>query len=114
MLIHTINTQSQRNGEHGCYKSCFMHITVVRLDKYSKFCPNIFMQHVWTVNYQTTHNYERKAIEIDERVTFKVTLFTHYHFSLMKIHRNGNEFHTEIYTGKLLKSFLHIISRIVF
>lgn len=43
---------------------------------------------------------ETSTIEIDEREIFKIISFTHYRFSLEKIHRNEHLFPTEIYIGE--------------
>lgn len=63
-------------------------------------CPKIFMPHILTIFHRNTHTCERIAIEIDERENFQDILIDLLSSFTRKIHRNKNQFLTEIYTGE--------------
>lgn len=74
-----------------------------------KVCLKVFMHHIRTIFDNNTQICERSAVEIDNRKIAKITSFTHYYFSLRKIHMNENRLLTEIDNGFIKNRIVLIV-----
>ena len=67
----------------------------------SSYC----FHHFLMIFNKNTHTCKRNTIEIDEREYIQDIFIEQLSFSLIKVHRNKNNFLTEIYNGKCLHLF---------
>lgn len=68
-------------------------------------CPQIFMQHIWTIFNKNTQTCQRSAIEINKRGKSHDFLINISLFPPKRINKNEKRYCTEICNGKIIHLF---------